>query len=126
MEVTFKKLLKCLRRSGRQALVAEMLKEELTREKILGYVSEGVVYGINHGINAIPVEKRGTLHTCLSAAHGACGRLLEVTDPSSDGGETITADESKVVADDIGHLTSHVFTDEIVEVVHAKIIEKVP
>lgn len=126
MEVTLKKLAKCVFKSGRQALVREMLQEELTREKILGYVGEGIVYGINHGVNAIPQDKRGTLHTAFETAHNATGRLLEVTDPQSENGFEISPRETEVICDDLHCLTSSVFTDEMVAMLHEKIVARVP
>lgn len=126
MEFTFKKLAKCVFRSGRQALVREMLEEGLTRGKILEYAAAGVTYGINKGINAIPQEKRATLHTALECAHNATGRLIAVTDPTSPGGMTVTPDEVRLIGQDLGLLTENVFTEETVKLIHGKILEKVP
>ena len=126
MEVTLKKLVKCVFKSGRQDLVREMLLEELNRDKIINYVGEGIVYGINHGINAIPQEKRGTLHTAFETAHNATGRLLEVTDPQSENGFEISPRETETICDDLRCITSNVFTDETVAALHEKIIAKVP
>ena len=126
MEVTFKKLAKCVFKSGRQALVREMLQEELTRDKILGYCSDAVVFGINKGINAIPQDKRGTLHTAFELAHNSTGRLLAVTDPTSEEGFTVSANEAETIKNDISCLTFNVFTDEVVGMIHEKILAKVP
>lgn len=126
MEVTLKKLAKCMFKSGRQALVREMLEEELNRGKILEYASAGVVYGINKGINAVPQAKRATLHTALECAHNATGRLIAVTDPASSGGMTVTPDEAGLINHDLGLLTESVFTEETVKLIHKKILEKVP
>ena len=126
MEVTLKKLVKCVFKSGRQDFVREMLREELTRGKIIGYVGDGIVYGINHGINAIPQAKRATLHTAFETAHNATGRLLEVTDPQSENGFEISPRETDLICDDLHCLTSHVFTDETVAMLHEKIIARVP
>lgn len=126
MEVTFKKLAKCVFKSGRQALVREMLEEELNRGKILEYASTGVAYGINKGINAVPQAKRATLHTALECAHNATGRLIAVTDPTSPGGMTVTPDEARLINQDLGLLTENVFTDATVKLIHEKILEKVP
>lgn len=126
MKVTITKLAKCVFKSGRQDLVREMLREELTRGKIIGYVGEGIVYGINHGINAIPQAKRANLHTAFETAHNATGRLLEVTDPQSENGFEISPREADLICDDLHCLTSHVFTDETVAMLHERIIARVP
>lgn len=126
MKLTLPMILKCLTKSGRRQVVAELLKTELTRDKILDYVGQAIAYGINHGINAVPQDKRGTLHTAFETAHNATGRLLEVTDPQSEEGFTISPRETEVITDDLHCLTSNVFSGEVVEVVHAKIIERIP
>lgn len=125
-KITLKKLAKCVFRSGRQALVREILKEELNRDKVLDYVGQGIAYGINHGINAVPQEKRGTLHTAFMTSHNATGRLLEVTDPQSENGFEISPRETEIIRDDLHCLTGSVFTDETVRMIHEKIIERIP
>lgn len=126
MKVTLKKLAKCLFRSGRREFVREMIEQELTRDKILGYVNDGVVYGLNRGINAIPEQKRASLHTSLSMANHATTRLLEVTDPESEGGFLVSARESDIISGEIACLTKTVFTDDTVRRLHEKIIERIP
>lgn len=120
------KVLRCVTKAGRRALVKEILESELTREKIIGYVGQAIAYGINKGINAIPQDRRGTIHTSLELAHNATGRLLEVTNPESEEGFTVSPRETEIITDDLHCLTSNIFSGEVVEVVHAKIIERVP
>jgi len=126
MEITVKKLLKCVTQSGRRALVRELLQSELTRDKIIDYTGDGVTYGINRGVNATPQEKRGTLHTAFQLAHNATGKLLAVTDPTSENGFEVSPRETKVIRDEISCLTENVFTDEVVAMLHEKIVDKVP
>lgn len=126
MKITFGDLLKCVTERGRRELVSRILKVELSRDKILGYVSDAVVYGINHGINAVPQDRRGSLHQALYTVHCATGRLLEVTDPSSDRGCEVSTGEAEVIRDEIGLLTRNVFTDSVVDALHGKIVKRVP
>lgn len=121
-----KDLIGCVTQNGRRKLVKRILEKELNRDKIINYVGEGIVYGINHGINAIPQEKRGTLHTAFETAHNATGRLLEVTDPGSENGFEVSPRETEIICDDLHCLMSNVFTDDVVRRLHAKIISKVP
>lgn len=126
MEVTLKKLAKCVFKSGRQALVKEMLDEELNREKILGYVSDAVAYGINFGINKIPQDRIGTMHTSLACARTAVGYLVEVTDPGSEEGSRISPGEAGTMCTALSGLTEGVFTEGTVKALHEKILSKVP
>lgn len=126
MKVTFNKLVKCIFKSGRQELVRELLEDELSLKKITGYIGESTVYGINHGINAVPQKNRARLHAALMTAHNVTGRLLEVTDPQSENGFEISPRETETICNDLHDITSQVFTDETVAMLHEKIIARIP
>lgn len=126
MEITLKKLAKCVFRSGRQEFVREMLKSEFTPEKICSMSAEGIATFSNKGMSRLTESQKGTLHTGCRSAHEVTGKMLEITAYDGDGGHNITDGEAKQLGETIRNAVGTLLTDERLNAVIEMVVSKVP
>lgn len=127
MEITLKKLVKCVTQNGRRALVRELLEQELTKDALVSGACKAVTKGINDGINKIEDKsKLGTVHTGLTCLHNSVGAVLVATDPTSEEGVKISERETNKIVGDVGTSVCAIVDDEAVGKLREYIVAKVP
>lgn len=126
MKITVKKLAKCVFRSGRQALVDEVLREQLTADAVATLATHGAVDFIRTGSKRLTESQKSTMHTRFMSAHDVTGKLLEITSPDSDGGHDITPGEEAQLVQSVSAATGGIVTDDVLAKVRAAIVAKVP
>lgn len=126
MNITLKKLAKCVFKSGRQELVREMLKTEFTPEKVCLIAADGIATFSNKGMSKLTESQKGTLHTGCMKAHEVTGKMLEITAYDGEGGHDITESEAKQLGETMHNAVGTILTEDRMNAIIELVVSKVP